>query len=58
MEKEKLSVRPVYKKLLIVAVVLYVIGVCIIQSDLYHKLGCIEHSLMHIQAGTACNHIK
>ncbi|MDD5681659.1 MAG: hypothetical protein PHI59_10535 [Candidatus Omnitrophica bacterium] len=42
------TVRPVYKKLLIAAIAIYIIGSCMIQSDLYRKLGRIEHQLCHI----------
>lgn len=45
------SMRPIYKKLLIIAVVLYVIGICLIQVDMYISLGRIEHMLIHADKG-------
>lgn len=39
--------RPVFRYLLIVAFVIYVAGVCLIQTDLYWKVGNLEHSAMH-----------
>ncbi|MFH0764256.1 MAG: hypothetical protein V1927_04575 [Candidatus Omnitrophota bacterium] len=41
------SVRAVYKKLLIAAIVIYIIGSCMIQADLCYRLGMIEHKLCH-----------
>jgi len=38
--------RPIYKRLLVAAIVIYVIGSCIIYADIYQKLGEIEHRLM------------
>lgn len=48
---EKPAVRPIYKKLLIAAIVFYIIGSCLIQADLYNRLGEIEHKLAHISCG-------
>ncbi len=42
------NVRPAFKKLLLVAVVVYVIGSCLIQADLYRRLGEAEHILDHL----------
>lgn len=39
--------RQIYKILLIVALAVYVIGTSVIMSDLYHKVGQIEHNMMH-----------
>ena len=44
---EKHYARPIYKKLLILALVVYIIGSCIIMTDLYIKVGKIEHSMVH-----------
>lgn len=57
MEKDKklVGARPIYKKLLIAAIVIYVIGSCIIQADLYRKIGEIEHEMMH---ALCCGHHK
>jgi hypothetical protein len=45
------GVRPIYKKLLIAAVAIYVAGVTIMLSDIYARLGNLEHELSHISAG-------
>ena len=37
--------KPVYMKLLIAAIVVYIIGVTIMQADMYVKIVRIEHSL-------------
>lgn len=39
------SVGPVYWQLLIGAIAIYVIGTCFIMSDLYAKVGALEHAL-------------
>lgn len=44
-------VRPIYKILLIIAIVFYVIAACIIHADLYYKVGRLEHKLDHISNG-------
>jgi hypothetical protein len=41
------NVRPVYKNLLILAIVLYIIALTIMLSDMYRKVGHIEHVLAH-----------
>jgi hypothetical protein len=40
---------PVYKKLLLIAGIIYLIGVTIILSDLYIKVIRIEHELLHVK---------
>jgi hypothetical protein len=42
--------RPVYRYLLIVAIIVYVIGVCLVQVDLYNKTGELEHQALHAAA--------
>ncbi|MGB2600066.1 MAG: hypothetical protein WBB86_07580 [Candidatus Omnitrophota bacterium] len=37
--------KPIYVKLLIAAIVIYIIGVTIMQADMYIKIVRIEHSL-------------
>ena len=49
------KIRPVFKKLLIAAIVVYVIGTCAIMAELYHKVGKIEHALTHIP-GAKCEY--
>ena len=45
------ATRPIYIKLLILAIVVYVIGVTFILSDIYFKVGRIEHVLSHASSG-------
>ena len=57
MEKNKtaqIPVRPIFKKLLVIAIAAYVIGSCIIQADLCYRLGEMEHTVMHLSSG--CHH--
>jgi hypothetical protein len=51
------EVGPVYKKALLVAVVIYIAGVCYLQTDLYAKVGFLEHISAHSAAGAggACH---
>ena len=42
------DVHHILKKLLIAAGIIYIIGITVILSDLYMKVGRIEHSLMHV----------
>ena len=41
------KVKPIYKKLLIVAIIVYVIGNCIMLADLYKNVGDIKYYLVH-----------
>ena len=41
------QVKPVYIKLLIVAIAIFVVGVGLALSDLYAKVGQLEHDMMH-----------
>jgi len=50
------NIRPIYKKLLIVAIVIYITGVTFILADIYLKVGEIEHALSHTSAGHQHNH--
>ena len=45
------NARPIYKKLLIAAIVIYITGVAFILCDIYMKVGGIEHALMHMNGG-------
>ena len=40
------NVRPIYKNLLIAAIALFVIGTAFALSDIYRKIGDIEHTLI------------
>ncbi|MDP3789343.1 MAG: hypothetical protein Q8R48_02955 [Candidatus Omnitrophota bacterium] len=48
--------RPIFGKLLIAATVLYVIGITFLLSDVYYRLGDVEHALVHIKQGDTCQH--
>jgi hypothetical protein len=39
--------KPIYKKLLLIAVIIWIIGMTYYVSNLYFKVGQIEHALMH-----------
>jgi len=40
------NVRPLYKNLLIAAIAIFVIGTAFALSDIYRKIGDIEHSMV------------
>jgi len=42
------EIRPFYKKMLIVAIIIYVLGTCYTLSNLHHKVGQMEHTLWHV----------
>ncbi len=42
------TVRPVYKKLLIAAAAIYVIGTAFLLSDLCNKVGNLEMTILHM----------
>ena len=42
------EVRSIYKKLLIAAIVLYIITTAYMLSDLYIEVETIKHTLMHV----------
>lgn len=46
-----INVKPIYVKLLTAAIAAYVIGTCVMLSELYSKIGEIEHVLSHISSG-------
>ncbi len=50
------SIRPIYKKLLIAAIVIYITGVTFILADIYTKVGEIEHTLSHMSESHQHNH--
>ena len=42
------KVRPIYKKLLVAAAILYILASVYIQSNLYNRIGRLEHQLSHL----------
>ena len=42
------AVRTGFKISLIIAIVIYLIGTCLMLVDLYHTVGKIEHTLLHV----------
>lgn len=50
------KIRPVYRKLLIAAIIVFVAGVAVMISDIYMKVGKVEHALMHMSAGHGDSH--
>lgn len=45
------GVRPVFRNLLVVAIVVYIVALTLMLSDMYSKVGHIEHTLAHITFG-------
>ncbi len=50
------TVRPIFKKLLIAAIAIYVIGTAFITSDLYNKVGTLEFSMDHLSGKCPAKH--
>jgi hypothetical protein len=48
------GVKPIYIKLLIAAIAIFIIGTALALSDIYYKLGRIEHFL--ICKDPSCHH--
>lgn len=51
----EVTIKPAFKILLLIALVIYIIGSCLIQADLYNRLGNVEHELMHLTEKTVHN---
>ncbi len=39
--------KPIYKNLLLIVLIIWIIGITYYVSDLYFKIGEIEHALVH-----------
>jgi len=52
------GVRPIYKKLLIAAIAVFVVGVGFALSELYYKVGVLEHAFMDMTYGRMHSHTK
>ena len=50
------NIRPVFKKLLAAAIVVYVIGTALILSDLCEKVGTLEFAMMHVTGTCTARH--
>ncbi|MBU0604947.1 MAG: hypothetical protein KKH77_01515 [Candidatus Omnitrophica bacterium] len=50
------NIRPIYKKLLIAAIVIYITGVTFSLANIYMKVGEIEHALTHASGGHQHDH--
>ena len=50
------TIRPVYKKLLILGIVIYVIGIAMTMTNIYYKICSIEHTLTHIEGSDGHKH--
>jgi hypothetical protein len=50
------TIRPVFKKLLLAALILYAFGSAFILSNLTHRVGQLEHSVDHITGKCAEKH--
>ena len=45
------EIKPIYKRLLLLTIVFYVVGVCALQADLQTRIGNIEHAMSHAGTG-------
>lgn len=52
------KVKPIYIKLLISAIAIFVVGVGIILSDLYNKVGQLEFEMMHLTGKCPVQHSR
>lgn len=52
------QVRPIYIKCLIGAIAVFVVGVGIILSDLYNKVGQLEFEMIHLTGKCPVNHSR
>jgi multisubunit Na+/H+ antiporter MnhC subunit len=52
------KVRPVYIKILIAAVVIYVAGTALLLSDLCYRVGQLEFTTMHITGACSAKHAR
>lgn len=50
------NVKPVYIKALVIAAAIFVIGVSMALSDLYQKVGNLEHEAIHGQGKCTLTH--
>ena len=48
--------KPIYIKLLIAAIVAWIISTTLLLSDIYMKIGEIDHALIHSSSGGKCAH--
>ena len=47
--EEMKKVKGIYVKLLLCAVIIFAVGAAFILSDLYSKVGDLEHDMMHLK---------
>lgn len=52
------GVKPIYIKLLLAAIAVFVIGVCVMLSDLYNKVGQLGFEMMHVTGTCPVKHAK
>lgn len=50
------TVRPVFKKLLLAAIVVYVVGTALLLSDVIQKVGDLELAMIHISGKCTLHH--
>lgn len=48
---EMKPIKPIYIKLIVIAIVIWIIGTTVFITDLYLKVGKIEHDLVHASFG-------
>lgn len=49
-------IRPIYKKLLVAAIVVYVAGTALLLSDLCYKVGQLEDAMVHMTGKCSAKH--
>jgi cell division protein FtsL len=42
------KISPIYKRLLVMAIVFYILASCYMMSELYYKVMDVEHKVMHL----------
>ncbi len=52
------TVRPIFKKALLVAIVVYVAGTALLLSDLYTRIGSLEYDMEHVTGKCKAKHQK
>jgi hypothetical protein len=52
------EIKPVYKILLLIAIITYVVGVSFLLADLQNRVGELEHALTHVRMENCQHHDK
>ena len=52
------EVRPIFKKLFVAAIVLYVLAVTYMLADIYTMVGKLDHAMMHVSVNTDTHDVQ